>query len=79
MRDSGLVLSNLGGTHRHPQRFSRRFAGQVVRARKALGEERLPEIRLPDLHHPHATLLLADDVPVKVVVEQRPGGPPRPL
>ena len=39
-------------------------------ARKALGEERLPTIRLHDLHHTHATLLLADGVPVKVVSER---------
>jgi integrase len=37
VRDSVLVLSELDGTHRHPQRFSRRFAAQVTRARKALG------------------------------------------
>jgi integrase len=35
VRDSALVLSNLDGTHRHPERFSRRFAGQVLQARKA--------------------------------------------
>jgi hypothetical protein len=37
VRDSALVLSNFDGTHRHPERFSRCFAGQVVLARKALG------------------------------------------
>ena len=36
VRDSALVLSNLDGTHRHPERFSRRFAGQPVQAPKAL-------------------------------------------
>ena len=55
---------------RHPERFSRRFAGQVVRARKALGDEHLPVIRLHDLRHTHGTLLLADGVPVKVVSER---------
>jgi hypothetical protein len=70
VRDSALVLGNLDGTHRHPERFSRRFAGQVVQARKALGEEQLPAIRLHDLRHTHATLLLADGVPVKVVSER---------
>ncbi len=57
--------NNLDGRYRHPERFSRRFAGQVVQARKALGEERLPVIRLHDLPHTHATLLLADGVPVR--------------
>ncbi|WP_448639421.1 site-specific integrase [Geodermatophilus sp. URMC 63] len=69
-RDSALVLSNLDGTHRHPERFSRRFSGQVAQARKALGEEQLPVIRLHDLRHTHATLLLADGVPVTVVSER---------
>jgi integrase len=64
------LLSNLDGTHRHPERFSRRFVGQVVQARRALGEDRLPVIRLHDLRHTHATLLLADGVPVKVVSER---------
>jgi integrase len=70
VRDSALVLSNLDGTHRHPERFSRRFAGQVAQARKALGEEQLPAIRLHDLCHTHATLLLVDGVPVRVVSER---------
>jgi len=39
VRDGALVLSDLDGTHRHPERFSRRFAVQVARARRALGEE----------------------------------------
>jgi integrase len=70
VRDTALVLSNLDGTHRHPERFSRRFAGQLARARTALGEDGLPVIRLHDLRHTHATLLLADGVPVKVVSER---------
>ena len=67
---TGTVLSNLDGSYRHPERFSRRFVGQVFRARKALGEEQLPVILLHDLRHTHATLLLADGVPVKVVSER---------
>src|SRR4051812_37212797 len=70
VRDSALVLRNLDGTSRPRERFSRRFAGQVARARKALGEDHLPVIRLHDLRHTHATLLLADGVPVKVVSER---------
>ena len=70
VRHSALVLSNLDGSHRQPQRFSRRFTGQMAQPRKGLGEERLPVIRLRDLRHTHATLLLADGVPVKVVSER---------
>jgi integrase len=35
VRDSALVLSELDGGH--PERFSRRFTGQLARAREALG------------------------------------------
>jgi integrase len=67
VRVPALVLSNLDGTHQHPERFSRRFFGQVAQAREARGEDQLPLIRLHDLRHTHATLLRADGVPVKVV------------
>jgi integrase len=70
VRDTARVLGNLDGTPRHPERFSRRFLGHVVQARKALGEEQLPVIRLHDIRHTHATLLLAAGEPVKVVFER---------
>ena len=70
VRDAALVLSTLEGTHRHPERYSRRFVEQLVQARRALGEEQLPRIRLHDLRHTHATLLLAAGEPVKVVSER---------
>jgi integrase len=54
----------------HSERFARRFAGQVAPAREALGEDLLPGIWLHDLRHTHATLLLADGVPVKVGSER---------
>ena len=55
VRDAALVLGNLGGTHRHPERYARRIVEHVVQARTALGRERLPVIRLHDLRHTHAT------------------------
>jgi integrase len=75
VRDTALVVGNLDGTRRHPERFSRRFVAHVVQARKALGEEELPVIRMHDLRHTHATLLLAAGLlaagePVKVVSER---------
>jgi integrase len=70
VHDTALVLSNFEGDYRHPERFSRRFNSHVRRARKALGAEQLPLIRLHDLRHTHATLLLAGGVPVKVVSER---------
>jgi integrase len=69
-RDDAYVLANMDGSVRHPERFSRRFVTAVVAARKALGEDRLSKIRLHDLRHTHATLLLAAGVPVKVVSER---------
>ncbi len=70
VRDSALVLGSLTGGHRRPERFSRRFTEQVTQARRALGEDELPRIRLHDLRHTHATLLLAAGEPVKVVSER---------
>ena len=70
MRCTAVVLSTLDGTHRHPEQFSRSSGAQLARARRALGEEAVPVIRLHDLRHTHATLLLADGVPVKVVPER---------
>jgi integrase len=70
VRDTAPVLGNLDGTPRHPERYSRRFVDQVAQARRALGEDQLPRIRLHDLRHTHATLLLAAGEPVKVVSER---------
>ena len=70
VRGDALVLGNFDGTPRHPERYSRRFIEQVLQARKALGEHQLPRIRLHDLRHTHATLLLAAGEPVKVVSER---------
>nr|WP_278246977.1 tyrosine-type recombinase/integrase [Klenkia brasiliensis] len=53
-----------------PERFSRRFVADVKRAQKAMGEDSPPTIRLHDLRHTHATLLLAAGEPVKVVSER---------
>jgi integrase len=67
VRDTSLVLGNLDDSHRHPERYSRTFSIQLQRARKTFGAEQLPRIRLHDLRHTHATLLLAAGEPVKVV------------
>jgi hypothetical protein len=53
-----------------PERYSRRFVEQVVQARRALGDDQLPRIRVHDLRHTHATLLLPAGDPVKVVSER---------
>lgn len=69
-RDEAYVLADLAGGIRHPEGVSRRFERALARARKALGEGELSPIRLHDLRHTHATLLLAAGIPVKVVSER---------
>jgi len=69
-REDTYVLANLDGSVRHPERFSRKFVAAVIAARAALGEDVLSTIRLHDLRHTHATLLLRDGVPIKVVSER---------
>ena len=69
-RDDSLVLGDLEGRHLHPERFSRTFKATVARCRKALGDDAPPMIRLHDLRHTHATLLLSAGEPVKTVSER---------
>jgi integrase len=69
-RDDALVLGDQEGRHLHPERFTRTFGAEVARCRKALGDSAAPVIRLHDLRHTHATLLLLAGVPVHVVSER---------
>jgi integrase len=69
-RDDAYVLATLDGVIRHPERFSRTFVTRVAAARRELGEDALPAIRLHDLRHTHATVLLRAGAPVKVVSER---------
>ena len=64
VRDDALVLGRPDGELRHPEHFSREWI-----RRMGLCPE-LPYIRLHDLRHTHATLLLKAGVPVKVVSER---------
>lgn len=57
-RDDAYVLGTLAGEVRHPERFSRAFADRLRHARAALGVDTLSPLRLHDLRHTHATLLL---------------------
>lgn len=72
-RDNALIFGDHEGQHRHPERFSRTFKDTLRRFEKQLGKQEIeapPEIRLHDLRHTHATLLLADGKPLKVVSER---------
>jgi integrase len=61
--DHGLVFTRPEGSWVHPDLFSKTFDRMVA----ASG---LPVIRLHDLRHGHASLLLKSGVPVKVVSER---------
>jgi integrase len=66
-RDDALVFGTVTGQIRHPERFSRRFTEALAAARRDLD---LPSIRLHDLRHTHASLLLAAGTPVKEVSDR---------
>ncbi len=63
------MLGTLDGGHRHPERFSRQFVDHQLQARRALGEEQLPVVRLHDLRHTAASLLLAQGIHPRLVME----------
>ncbi|WP_430332724.1 tyrosine-type recombinase/integrase [Rhodococcus sp. ACT016] len=71
VRPNAYVFVHLGtGGHQDPETLSARFDRHVVAAGAALGEDVVPRIRLHDLRHTHATALLQEGVPVKVVSER---------
>jgi integrase len=68
-----LVFGDIEGRHLHPERFSRTFSEALARCRRELagaGQEPPSAIRLHDLRHTHATLLLSAGEPIKVVSER---------
>ena len=67
-KDDALVLGTIDGAVRHPERFSRAWQTAVTRAHRDLPD--LPAIRLHDLRHTHATIMLGAGIPVKVVSER---------
>jgi integrase len=69
VRRDALVFGNHEGVFRHPETFSRTFKKTLGRCAKDLGDA-VPVIRLHDLRHTHATILLRDRENVKVVSER---------
>jgi integrase len=65
-----LVFGDIEGTHRNPEHVSRQFIRDAERCRQALGVAAVPVIRLHDLRHTHATLLLLAREPVHVVSQR---------
>lgn len=66
-RDDALVFGDVESGYRNPEHVSRQFTRDVARCRAALGEDVMPAIRLHDLRHTHATILLSAREPVHVV------------
>ena len=62
-QDNDLVFARPDGTPTNPDAFSQSFDRLVARCE-------LPRIRLHDLRHSHASILLKAGVPVKVVSER---------
>ncbi|MBS3948385.1 MAG: tyrosine-type recombinase/integrase [Dethiobacter sp.] len=62
-QDSGLVFCREDGTALNPKDFTKHFQRRLVAAG-------LPKVRLHDLRHTHATLLLARGIPAKLVQER---------
>jgi integrase len=67
-RDDALAFGDLEGGYRHPERFSRLWSQTLVRA-ISQGVD-VSGIRLHDLRHTHATLLLRAGEPVHVVSQR---------
>ena len=65
-----LVFGDIEGGHRNPEHTSRQFVRDVERCRQALGDDDVTLIRLHDLRHTHATLLLLAREPVHVVSQR---------
>jgi len=65
-----LVFGDLDGGHRNGEHVSRQFARDIARCQAALGVDALPAIRLHDLRHSHATILLTAREPVHVVSQR---------
>jgi integrase len=59
-----LVFGDIEGTHRNPEHVSRQFGRDIERCGQ------VPAVRLHDLRHTHATLLLLDREPVHVVSQR---------
>ena len=69
-RRDAVVFGDHEGAFRQPERFSHLFREAQARCARALGEDAPPVIRVHDLRHTHATILLRDRENVKVVSER---------
>jgi integrase len=69
-QETGFVFVSTVGTPLEPRNLNRAFDALLEKANKELGEnDKLPKIRLHYLRHSCATLLLAQNVPHRTVME----------
>ena len=69
-QDSGFVFTSTLGTPLEPRNLNRKFDALLEKANKGLEEkDKLPKIRLHDLRHSCATILLAQGVPQRTLME----------
>lgn len=69
-QETRFVFASTIGTPLEPRNLNRTFDTLLEKANKELGEsEKLPKIRLHDLRHSCATLLLAQGVPQRTLME----------
>ena len=69
-RAGSVVFGNREGSFRHPETFSKLFGKAQERCTRMLGADAPPRIRLHDLRHTHATLMLRDRESPNVVSER---------
>ena len=65
-----IVFGTVEGTWRHPERFSRSWRGAVAKYNKQHPDVPLPVIRLHEIRHTSATLMLVSGEHPKVVSER---------
>jgi integrase len=69
-QETGLVFTSTIGTPLESRNLNRTFDALLEKANKVLGDDqKLPKIRLHDLRHCCATLLLAQGVPHRTIME----------
>jgi integrase len=69
-RSDAVVFGDHEGRFKHPERFSHLFREAQQRCGRMLGDGAPPVIRVHDLRHTHATILLRGRENVKVVSER---------
>lgn len=69
-KPDALVFGDLSGRIRTPDAITEAWDKRIRRFAKALGDDAPHRVRVHDLRHVHASLLLARGVPVKVVSER---------